>query len=173
MGSKEAEQAPVPLCGVRGGKRPKSAMSVPPKGSFGTPRFAAYRDALNAISARTRTPLPSLVLSFAILHELTAIVPVVGFFFAARGLGVGERVVGAVTASGGERDEDSWVKGKGREWVDEGSQWVEKVGSRYGVFGFEKRTKETAAPRGDISSRIAGDAANAIVAYGLTKVSRR
>lgn len=100
---------------------------------------------------------------------------------------MGERVVQAVASTNSNDDagagQRSWVRGKGREWVDEGSIWVEKVGSRYGVFGFEKKTKEereavarAAALDGSekgsaVSAKIAGDAANAIVAYGLTKVS--
>ncbi len=93
---------------------------------------------------------------------------------------MGERVVQAVASTNNDigQDSDTWVKKKGREWVDEGGKWAEKVGSRYGVFGFEKKTKEerenahanSAASKGsDLSARIAGDAANAIVAYGLTK----
>ncbi|KIO27779.1 hypothetical protein M407DRAFT_232170, partial [Tulasnella calospora MUT 4182] len=41
------------------------------------------QDAFNKISPRTRTPLPSLVLSFAVLHEITPIFPLFGFFFGA------------------------------------------------------------------------------------------
>ncbi|OBZ65077.1 hypothetical protein A0H81_14924 [Grifola frondosa] len=59
-------------------------------------RFAPYKYALDALAARTRTPLPSLILSFAILHELTAMIPLVGLFFSARALGIGERFIEAV-----------------------------------------------------------------------------
>lgn len=116
------------------------------------------------------------------LHEITAMAPLVGFFFGARALGVGERVVNAVQSEttnwpGGN---DSRVRVRCREWVDEGNVWAEKVGRRYGVFGFEKRgTGEVMDAVQDsddhigsnaFSTRLAGDAANAIVAYGLTKV---
>ena len=161
-------------------------MSVPPPASqppkFGS--FAPYRQALKAISARTGSPLPSLVFSFAVLHELTALAPLVGFFFGARALGVGERVVNAIQGDTTSPDtQGGWIREKGKEWVAEGSVWAEKVGRRYGVFGYEKRTKEgtssappptkgnTDAPSTHISTRaLAGDAANAIVAYGITKV---
>ena len=126
-------------------------------------RFGPYKNALKALSAKTRTPLPSLVVSFGALHELTAIVPLVGTFYAARALGIGERVVGSVLS---ER-ESGWVVDKCRNWVEEGDSWAERVGRRYGVFGFEKGSK-----KGEGVSLIAGDVANAVVAYAVTKVCR-
>ncbi|KAI0087152.1 hypothetical protein BDY19DRAFT_995230 [Irpex rosettiformis] len=155
---------------------------VPPPSTPHTPassRFAPYRIALQSISARTRTPLPSLIFSFAILHELTAVLPLFAIFFGARQLGVGERIVSTVTHAT-EGGEDNAVKQKGREWVREGEMWAERVGRRYGVFGYEKRVgpKDSAsfgeaesvrADGGALSPRLAGDVANTIVAYGLTK----
>lgn len=153
-------------------------MSTPSSGP--TPpnaRFAPYRQALQAISTRTGTALPSLIVSFAVLHELTALVPIVGFFFGARALGVGERVVQTIASRDGE-ESSGWATHKCREWVDEGGQWAQRVGQRYGVFGYEKRRRvdgdsgvepKPSADR-DVSTRLAGDAANAILAYGLTKV---
>lgn len=154
-------------------------MSAPPPTGpppFSGTRFAPYRQALYAISARTGTALPSLVFSFAVLHELTAIVPTVGLFFGARALGVGERVVQAIAAE--TEGEQGWAKGKAREWLDEGGQWAERVGRRYGVFGYEKRERGKVGeqdtgeePRDSkVATRLAGDTANAILAYGLTKV---
>lgn len=152
----------------------------PPPGP--SSRFAPYRHALQTLSARTGTALPSLVVSFAVLHEVTALVPIVGFFFGARALGVGERVVQAITAEKSDAEANAsstWVKEKGKEWVKEGEQWAQRVGRRYGVFGYEKRDRtrelDSAADMAtyndrDVSSRLAGDAANAILAYGLTKV---
>ncbi|KAH8103596.1 hypothetical protein BXZ70DRAFT_741663 [Cristinia sonorae] len=138
-------------------------------------RFAPYTQALNALSQRTRTPLPSLVLSFAVLHELTALVPLAGFFFGARALGVGDTLVKAISESQPDNDQRGWVREKGREWVDEGGRWAERVGRRYGVFGFEKRMpggdsdQESTTRTSEMPSRLAEDAANAIVAYALTK----
>ncbi|KAH7927434.1 hypothetical protein BV22DRAFT_1006962 [Leucogyrophana mollusca] len=128
-------------------------------------RFAPYKNALQAISTRTGTPLPSLIFSFAVLHELTAIVPVVGIFYGARTLGIGERVVSAVAE---RSNDDGYMQTTVRGWVNEGEQWAQRVGRRYGVFGFEKRTSESASP--PISaSHIAGDVANAVFAYGMVK----
>ena len=149
-------------------------MSTPPPPPSSS-RFAPYRQALKAISARTGTALPTLVVSFAVVHELTAVVPIVGFFFGARALGVGERVVQSITSTE-DGAPDGWAKAKCREWVDEGGQWAQRVGRRYGVFGFEKRDRNAPEDRtntaadAEISARLAGDAANAVLAYGLTKV---
>ena len=152
-------------------------------------KFAPYRQALAAISQRTRTPLPSLVASFAILHELTAIVPVAGFFFSARALGVGEGIVKALAPRPGDdaratgftaQVRDSWVGERFKEWMVEGEARAERVGRRYGWFGFEKGSKpellsleqlSTHSPESVLmSGKIAGDVANAVVAYALTKV---
>lgn len=142
------------------------------------PAFQKYRAALQAISARTGTPVSSLVVSFGVLHELTAIVPLVGLFFGARALGIGERIVDAIQS---DKDtwagrKDNWVRMKCGEWVDEGQVWAQKVGRRYGVFGYEKRNagEEPVSNQfaSNFPSRLAGDAANAIVAYGLTKVCK-
>ncbi|CDO72630.1 hypothetical protein BN946_scf184985.g49 [Trametes cinnabarina] len=159
--------------------------STPPKQS----KLAPYREALAALSKRTRTPLPSLAVSFAVLHELTAILPIVGFFYGARALGVGENIVRAVARPQGEtsqhqdgyfaRYRDTWVAERVREWMVEGEVRAERVGRRYGWFGFEKGSKmddisleaQTAHAASDlVSGRIAGDVANAVVAYALTKV---
>jgi len=59
--------------------------------------------------------------------------------------------------------------------VDEGECWVGRVGRRYGIWGFEKgqrpmADKEREREREDVASRrIAGDVANAVLAYGITK----
>jgi hypothetical protein len=123
--------------------------------------FERYRDALNALSIRTRTPLPSLIASFAVLHELTAIASLVGIFFGARALGVGERVVQSVIND----PRPGWIREKCRTWVVDGESWARRVGKRYGVFGLEKDD-------GSARGHLAGDVANAVVAYGMTKVSQ-
>jgi hypothetical protein len=129
-------------------------MSQPPSS-----RLFPYKLALKELSQRTRTPLPSLIVSFGILHELTAIAPLVGVFYASRAAGIGESVVNAI-----EGGESNWVKDKCREWAGEGEKWAERLGKRYGVFGFEKGITA------EVKGKIAGDVANAVVAYGATKV---
>ncbi|KAG9312114.1 hypothetical protein JVU11DRAFT_7401 [Chiua virens] len=131
-------------------------------------RFAPYRNALAAISTRTGSPLPSLIVSFAVLHELTAIVPLVGIFYAARGLHVGERVVNQFV-----RDDDGqpagWMTTQLSQWVDEGEKWANRVGRRYGLFGFEKGIPASHGDKHGLSEHLAGDVANAVLAYAATK----
>ncbi|PFH52131.1 hypothetical protein AMATHDRAFT_140656 [Amanita thiersii Skay4041] len=139
-------------------------------------RLAAYKDALRTVSARTGAPLPSLILSFGVLHELTAVVPLVGIFYGARTLGVGERVISAIITDDSTSHSDnssyiSYARQTMKSWVEEGDNWASRVGRRYGVFGYEKRK---AGDSGDFSpvqetKPISGDIANAILAYGLTK----
>ncbi|KAG8685898.1 hypothetical protein FRC09_014475, partial [Ceratobasidium sp. 395] len=129
-------------------------------------RTRPYIQALERLSARTRTPLPSLIVSFGILHELTAIVPLVGLFFCARGLGAGEKLVGMFDRE--EMKDGTWVGERMKMWVEEGEAWAGRVGRRYGVFGFQKgeggKDTEDTAP-----VRLAGDVANAVLAYGIVK----
>jgi hypothetical protein len=138
-------------------------------------KLEPYRAALQAIANRTKTPLPSLIASFAILHELTAVFPLVSVFLIARSLGIGEYAVNFVRREISEAKDDSWVRGKGAQWLDEGEQWTARVGKRYGVFGFSKTPKnnqdETSVEYDSgTPSGVAGDVANAILAYGVTKV---
>jgi Hypothetical protein FLILHELTA len=153
--------------------------------------FAPYRNALKAISLRTGTPLSTLIISFGILHELTAIAPLVGIFYGSRALGIGERAVNIMVREdpeeGGGGGGLGWLRGKFRGWVEEGDRWAKRVGTRYGIFGFPKSPSSPPNPgqhqnesaresSGDngasqrVSERIAGDVANAVVAYAITKV---
>ncbi|KAK7045520.1 hypothetical protein VNI00_007352 [Paramarasmius palmivorus] len=115
-----------------------------------------YRQALKSISERTGAPLPALIVSFGVLHEATAIVPLVGVFYGAKAMGVGEGLVDALK----DTDTESvWWKGKAREWIEEGEERVDRVGRRYGWFGYSKGdTRE-----GRLA--VAGDVANAVVAH--------
>ncbi|KAK0460951.1 uncharacterized protein EV420DRAFT_1619478 [Desarmillaria tabescens] len=114
-----------------------------------------YRAALSAISARTGAPLSSLLVSFAVLHEITAIASFAGVLCAARAFGVGERVVDAVAV---DDEPAGWARQQVKTWVQEGTVWAERVGQRYGIFGLEKKDRH-----------LAGDVANAVFAYGVTK----
>jgi hypothetical protein len=147
-----------------------------PSRFLSSPRWTPYREALTKLSVRTGASVPSLVASFLVLHEVTAIVPFVGVFFASRAFGVGETVVQAATENQGVDSETGWVQDKTRQWVDEGGQMAERLGRRYGLFGFEKRgsssvdeANDPTSPR-ELGDKIAGDVANIVVAYGVTKV---
>lgn len=139
-----------------------------------------YSAVLAELSRRTGTPLSSLIVSFAVLHEASAVVSLFGLFVVARAGGVGERVVASIKgAPGGERAdregvEEGWVQRKGRQWVEEGEKWAEKLGRRYGFFGFEKGSRPgEGTTTGALSGRVAGDVANIILAYAVTKVGWR
>ncbi|KAF9228430.1 hypothetical protein BS17DRAFT_773701 [Gyrodon lividus] len=131
--------------------------------------FALYRNALTALSARTGTPLPSLIFSFAVLHELTAIAPLVGVFFTARGLGVGERIVNQFLDHPKDDQPLGWMSRQFTQWADEGEQWAGRVGRRYGIFGFEKGQSADQGDTHRLSGKLAGDVANAVLAYGAVK----
>ena len=128
----------------------------------------AFREqnALSKISKRTKTPLPSLVVSFALLHELTAIVPLVGLFFLARYAGVGERVTGMLDSE----SHGGWIWEKFHSYTEEGEKWAERVGRRYGFWGYEKGSKPIASEDGTVAleKRLAGDVTNAVVAYAVS-----
>jgi hypothetical protein len=129
---------------------------------------------------RQRYPLadpPSLIASFLILHELTAIVPLGIGFFALKRLGVGESLV-KWTIEGTQQTEPTWAAGMVRKWAKEGSEQAERIGRRYGTFGFEKETKEAKDERKRIPivqsislSNTGGDVANLVASYLLVKVS--
>jgi hypothetical protein len=85
---------------------------------------------------------------------LTVVVPLVGAFFGAKALGAGDKAVELVPP----------------EWVQEGEEWAGRVGRRYGLFGFEKRDKDK-EPVVEHKVAIAGDVANAILAYTIVKAS--
>ncbi|KAJ7782691.1 hypothetical protein B0H16DRAFT_1670986 [Mycena metata] len=123
--------------------------------------FSRYRDTLATIAARTGTPLSSLVLSFGILHEVTAVVPLVGFFYTAKAFGVGETLVKTLQVPA---EHDTWLAQKYRTWVDDGQHWAARVGRRYGAAATDQL-----APLN--TDRIAGDVANAVAAYACTKAA--
>lgn len=132
-------------------------------------RFAPYKRALQAASQRTGTPLPSLIFSFAILHEITAVVPVVTLFYACRALGAGDTMVNYVK----NHDEAAIEEGargnmfaKASEYLEEGELRATRFAKRYGLWGRDA----TDSAKRDVASTMAGDMANAAVAYGITKV---
>jgi len=109
-------------------------------------------------------------------------VPLIAVFYGARSAGVGEQVVQAVRSSSAvSLDLDDahpakrYVKETARGWLDEGEQFVGRVGRRYEIWGFEKRTAgdktgHDTKLESEILRNAAGDVANALVAYGVTKV---
>ncbi|BGO98024.1 hypothetical protein NBRC10513v2_002024 [Rhodotorula toruloides] len=130
---------------------------------------------------------PSLLISFVILHELTALVPLVGLFALLKWLGVGGAIVAWVVDETSEAEvEQSGWRTTAKEWLVESEKKAERVGRRYGWFGWEKETREEreerrarqkdaengAADVQDVSPerlRVSGDVANAAASYLLVK----
>ena len=160
-------------------------------------RVSKYMPRLRDISSRTGTPIPLLVISFLVLHELTATVPLILFFFAFQAIGAGAGVVSWIESlrgtsraerqtDGSEGEENSKAGWDWREevgnWYEEGQKRVEKVGKRYGIFGYEKKTKTATEDEGvgDHEGEMSGvtgtkaaeSVANAISAYVVVKVCR-
>ena len=122
-----------------------------------------YLPSLTALSQRTGAPVPSLAISFVVLHELTAIVPLGLLYWIFAALGTGASVVAWVEGlvppplegeessgspagvgeqgGGGEGGEgrggEGW-KGVVRGWYDEGEKRIARVGRRYGILGYSK-----------------------------------
>jgi hypothetical protein len=103
-----------------------------------------------------------------ILHEATAVLPVIGFYFLFSSLGTGLGIVewlNRTTGEGGEEvvgeeGERGW-KGVVKSWYDEGQAKVGRVGRRYGLWQDEGSTIK------------AGEGvANAVAAYVVVKVSQ-
>lgn len=148
----------------------------PPSGAGQPPRlpdrWEVYRDTLRKISLRTGQPFPSLVLSFAILHELTAIVPFVGIFFTSRALGIGERVAGMLQvhdAQPGDAHHGA-IEGYIRDKWREGGEFGARLGSRYGWFGFEKGKQPTEEEKALMRKTMESDLANVMFTYVSVKV---
>lgn len=145
-------------------------------------RLSKYIPHLDAISTKSGLPLPSLAVSFAILHELTAILPLVALFFAFQAFGIGGSII--KWASQQEDGDDLGLGSYIRDWLQEGQKRVDKVARRYGMFGYEKGSKAldeadqlssedqalqvAAAAK---QSTAAAGVANAVAAYVVVKVS--
>lgn len=147
-------------------------------------KFSAYTARLTALATRTGVSLPSLALSFGILHELTALVPLVGLFFAFQAADVGTGIVRWAGEVSADEEGIRW-RSTVRDWLGEGERRVDKVARRYGLFGYDEGTKAGVAAveegeiveearqlvgRADRGSKTAADVTNAIAAYVLVKV---
>ncbi|WVF70212.1 hypothetical protein IAT40_005001 [Kwoniella sp. CBS 6097] len=143
-----------------------------------------YQARLSRLSERTGVPLPSLGLSFLILHEFSAIVPIVAIYwiFAYLGIGAGfvrwiydvshDRDVDRtgnidhrVSGTRGVQEESKW-KAMVREWYEEGEKRVERVGKKYGILGYKKKD-----PQGQVEKDNVGNDQAALVRTDLSSES--
>jgi len=108
-----------------------------------------------------------------ILHEATAVLPVIGFYFLFSSLGTGLSIVGWLNRTTGEEEgevvegqvEKGW-KGVVKSWYDEGQAKVGRVGRRYGFW-----MNEDISSTGTGVTATAGEGvANAVAAYVVVKV---
>ncbi|GAA5921344.1 hypothetical protein JCM3775_003003 [Rhodotorula graminis] len=177
-----------------------SASSPPPP----TPPHRAKRRPWEPYVARLRQDYPhadppSLVIAFVALHELTAIVPLVALFALFRHLALGTALVAWVVAHSEADDGEHGGEGTtpaapaawritARDWLKEAEDKAERVGRRYGWFGWPKESRdERAARKAQLAQaaedgrtavdertsadqlRVSGDVANAAAAYLAVK----
>ncbi|GAA6040721.1 hypothetical protein JCM8097_000892 [Rhodosporidiobolus ruineniae] len=164
--------------------RPSSSSLFPTTTSSSSSRFAPYLAQLHVRYPNTSPA--SLTASFLVLHELTALVPLGVLFAAFSAAGVGSGIVAwAVDESSSPSSsaaEPSSLKRTLRSWLEESEDKAERVGRRYGLFGWEKETagqrarrreEETAArERGEEKVRelkVGGAVGDAVAAYLVTK----
>jgi Hypothetical protein FLILHELTA len=147
-------------------------------------RLKPYTAAIQKLSLRTGTPLPSLIISFGILHEVTAIVPLVGLYWGARVFGIGDQMTAYLSPrkasqrhqpiTEGLDDASSaggWFNEKLRKYTKEGERRVARVGAKYGILGFTKGQKITEEDMQRLGGRVASEVANGAFAYMVVKVS--
>lgn len=135
-------------------------------------RQSAYQKAIERVtrlSAKSGTDAASVIVSFLILHELTAIVPLVLLFYLLGLLGAGDQVMRwLLQVSEDDSRARQWLRGK----INEGMQRAERYGRRKGYFGFEEGTS-AGVQMGNAStattSMLVGTFANAVAAYAITK----
>ncbi|KAL9938844.1 hypothetical protein V8E36_002563 [Tilletia maclaganii] len=144
-------------------------------------RLQASLAQVRALAERHGSDPASLVASFLVLHELTAIIPLLILFWIFDLLGAGQAFLSWL----GEEEEEGHqvsdrkdgVKAVVNGWVNEGVHRAERVGRRYGLFGMDKVSKEERQQRaraepGAGSARTAalvGSFANAVAAYACVK----
>ncbi|KAL8286691.1 hypothetical protein RQP46_004219 [Phenoliferia psychrophenolica] len=120
---------------------------------------------------RTRYPNAdpaSLIASFLILHELTAILPLGLGFWGLKSLGVGERAVDWALAEDATGAEEGWGKAEVRKWIGEGEEQAERIGRRYGVLGYDKETREERDLRKSLAKAEDGETVKSVKAYHAT-----
>ena len=141
---------------------------------------------VRALAERTGTDPGSLVLSFLILHEITATLPLLLLFYIFTSFGIGAGVLQwllpAETTQVGSKEDDAvkvqhveeryWLTAKLQGWLEEGMKRAERYGRRKGYFGFEKGSQDESGQQQAFGKTIlAGAFADAVAAYVVVKVS--
>ncbi|TIB59306.1 hypothetical protein E3P79_01801 [Wallemia ichthyophaga] len=148
--------------GVSGLSRVLRAPRVPKSNQVRHKSTHTYTQRLQHLSQRTGTDPISLSASFAILHELTAIFPVIAIFGGLHWFGVGERSLewlwGADSCDN-TNDIRSWT----RAACEEGERRLDRFRQRYNLWQDEEN-------KWDGSGRYTAHISEAIAAYTITKV---
>lgn len=148
-------------------------------------RLQGYTAAIQKLSLKTGASVPSLAVSFAILHEVTALVPLVGVYWGARTFGIGDKMTTYFSSqdshqpaveNGQETESSESISTTGgifndtlRKWTKEGEARVARVGARYGILGFTKGQKLTEDDLKQLGGRVASEVANGAFAYMVVK----
>ncbi|KAK0549983.1 Serine--tRNA ligase, mitochondrial [Tilletia horrida] len=151
-------------------------------------RFQSSLAQIRALAQRHGSDPASLIASFMVLHELTALIPLLILFWLFELLGAGQSFLAWLEGDDGsaqqsaDPDTQGW-KNVVNGWVQEGIKRAERVGRRYGLFGIEKGSKSSAtqahdeadaalvsAPSTQLQSgALVGSFANAVAAYACVK----
>ncbi|KAJ1022491.1 hypothetical protein NDA16_003480 [Ustilago loliicola] len=128
---------------------------------------------VRSIAKKNGTNAPTMVASFLILHELTALVPLVLLFYTFGALGVGTAVCDWLLGDAEmQSDQDSKsLASRFRAWARLKEERFERYCRKKGYLGFGKQDAETIAAANDLgkSSHLAGSFANMVAAYILVK----
>lgn len=127
---------------------------------------------VRSIARKNGTDAPTMVASFLILHELTAIVPLVILFYAFGALGVGTAVLAWLLGDAEDKEDDQGsLMTRFRAWARLKEERFERYCRKRGYLGFEKQDAETIDAANDLgkSSHLAGSFANMVAAYILVK----
>lgn len=135
---------------------------IPPPKVPSSSRVQRYLPRLQDLANRTGVPLSSLAVSFLILHELTAVLPVVGFYFIFSSLGTGLGIIEWLNRTTDGEEDTGW-RGVVHGWYDEGQKKIGRVGKRYGLWQGDEQVSGGA--------RAGEGVANAVAAYVVVKVT--
>ncbi|EST09520.1 hypothetical protein PSEUBRA_000736 [Kalmanozyma brasiliensis GHG001] len=131
---------------------------------------------IRSIAKRNGTDAPTMMASFLVLHELTAIIPLAILFYVFGALGVGTAVLqwllGDADAAASQSEADSQpLLSRFRAWARLKEQRFERYCRKKGYLGFEKQDIESINAANDLgdSRRFAGSFANMVAAYILVK----
>lgn len=128
---------------------------------------------VRSIAKKNGTNASTMVASFLILHELTALVPLVLLFYIFGALGVGASVLNWLLGHAEQQSsqDPTSLGARFQAWARLKEERFERYCRRKGYLGFEKQDAETIAAADELgkSSHLAGSFANMVAAYILVK----